>query len=243
MTKNLIVITGASSGFGAEIAQTFNKKNYPLLLLGRRIEKIKSLPLDFSKIIIKQVDVTNYSDLKQSIQEAENVFGPTDLLINNAGIMLLGNVTTQSPNEWQTMLNTNIMGVLNGMQIVLPSMLKRNHGTIINISSLAGKKTFVNHAAYVASKFGVHGLSETIREEVSGKNVRISLVAPGAAETELLTHVTDQKCLTDYQAWKESMGGSTLDPKHIAEVVDFMYHMPQSVNIRELDIAATRQDG
>lgn len=140
------------------------------------------------------------------------------------------------------MLDTNVMGVLNGTQIVLPAMVERQHGTIINMSSLAGRKTFVNHAAYVASKFGVHGLSETIREEVSGKNVRISMVAPGAAETELLTHVTDQGALTDYQAWKDSMGGITLDPVHVAKSVKFIYDMPQSVNIRELDIAATRQD-
>lgn len=138
------------------------------------------------------------------------------------------------------MLDTNIMGVLNGTQIVLPSMVKQNRGTIINISSLAGKKIFVNHAA---SKFGVHGLSETIREEIVTHNVRISLVALGAAKTGLLTHVTDKKCLADYHDCKESMRGITLDPKHVAEVVDFIYHMPQSVNIREVDIATTRQDG
>ena len=84
--------------------------------------------------------------------------------------------------------------------------------------------------------------SETIREELSGSNVRISLVAPGAAETELLTHVTDQNALRDYQSWKESMGGITLDPVHVAESVKFIYDMPQAVTIREIDIAATAQD-
>lgn len=192
--------------------------------------------------MIESVDVTDQAQFKTAIEHAEAKFGPVDLLVNNAGVMLLGNVTTQSPTEWQTMLDTNVMGVLNGTQIVLPSMLEREHGTIINMSSLAGKKTFVNHAAYVASKFGVHGLSETIREEVSGKNVRISMVAPGAAETELLTHVTDQNALVDYGEWKKSMGGITMDPKHVAESVKFIYDMPQAVNIRELAIAATRQD-
>ena len=110
------------------------------------------------------------------------------------------------------------------------------------MSSLAGKKTFVNHAAYVASKFGVHGLSETLREENAAQNVRIMLVAPGAAETELLTHVTSDTALKDYEAWKATMGGITLDPKHVAETVKFMYDMPQEVNIREVDIAATKQD-
>ena len=242
MNKPLIVITGASSGFGAEIAKIFNAAGYPELLLGRRTAKIEALPLNFENVLIESVDVTDQAQFKAAIQKAEAKFGPTDLLVNNAGVMLLGNVLNQDAKEWQTMLDTNVMGVLNGTQIVLPAMVERQHGTIINMSSLAGRKTFVNHAAYVASKFAVHGLSETIREEVSGKNVRISMVAPGAAETELLTHVTDQGALTDYQAWKDSMGGITLDPVHVAESVKFIYDMPQSVNIRELDIAATRQD-
>lgn len=242
MNKPLIVITGASSGFGAEIAKIFNAAGYPELLLGRRTAKIEALPLNFENVLIESVDVTDQAQFKAAIQKAEAKFGPTDLLVNNAGVMLLGNVLNQDAKEWQTMLDTNVMGVLNGTQIVLPAMVERQHGTIINMSSLAGRKTFVNHAAYVASKFGVHGLSETIREEVSGKNVRISMVAPGAAETELLTHVTDQGALTDYQAWKDSMGGITLDPVHVAESVKFIYDMPQAVNIRELDIAATRQD-
>ncbi|SET35770.1 NADP-dependent 3-hydroxy acid dehydrogenase YdfG [Enterococcus malodoratus] len=242
MEKSLVVITGASSGFGAEIAKLFNQAGFPLLLLGRRVEKIEALPLNFDNVMIEKVDVTDQKVFATSIKKAEAVYGPVDLLVNNAGVMLLGNVLTQDPAEWQTMMNTNVMGVLNGMQIVLPGMKERNHGTVINMSSLAGKKTFTNHAAYVASKFGVHGLSETIREEVSGSNVRVSLVAPGAAETELLTHVTDQSALTDYEAWKESMGGITLNPVHVAESVKFIYDMPQEVNIREIDIAATAQD-
>ncbi|MFK4955446.1 MULTISPECIES: SDR family oxidoreductase [Lactococcus] len=242
MQKPLIVITGASSGFGAEIAKLFNAEGYPMLLLGRRVEKIKSLPLDFQNVLVKSVDVTNKIEFEQAIQKAEKVFGPTDLLVNNAGIMLLGNILTQDPAEWSRMMDTNVLGVLNGMQIVLPQMVERQGGTIINVSSLAGKKTFVNHAAYVASKFGVHGLSETIREEVSGKNVRISLVAPGAAETELLTHVTDNQALEDYNNWKQSMGGTTMSPQVVAQSVKFIYDMPQEVNIRELDIAATNQD-
>ena len=177
-----------------------------------------------------------------AIHKAEAQYGPTDLLVNNAGVMLLGNVQNQDPQEWQTMLDTNVMGILNGTQIVLDGMRERQHGTILNMSSLAGKKTFVNHAAYVASKFGVHGLSETLREENAAQNVRIMLVAPGAAETELLTHVTSDTALKDYEAWKATMGGITLDPKHVAETVKFMYDMPQEVNIREVDIAATKQD-
>lgn len=242
MKKPLIVITGASSGFGAAMAKQFNEEGYALLLLGRRVEKIEALPLNFDRVMVRAVDVTDKDAFGAAITEDEAVYGLVDLLVNNAGVMLLGNVLHQDPQEWQTMLDTNVMGVLNGMQLVLPDMVARKSGTVINISSLAGKKTFVNHAAYVASKFGVHGLSETIREEVSGNNVRVAIVAPGAAETDLLTHVTDDGALKDYEAWKQTMGGLSLDPKHVAEAVGFIYHMPQDVNVREIDIAATRQD-
>ncbi|CAJ1180371.1 oxidoreductase [Companilactobacillus crustorum] len=240
--KKLVVITGASSGFGAQIAKIFSADGYPLLLLGRRLEKLEKVAQGMDNVMLEKVDVTDYAQFEKAIRKAEAKYGKTDLLVNNAGVMLLGNVQNQDPTEWQTMLDTNVMGVLNGTQIVLNDMRERQHGTILNMSSLAGKKTFVNHAAYVASKFGVHGLSETIREESAPKNVRIMMVEPGAAETELLTHVTSKSALTDYEAWKETMGGITLDPKHVAETVKFMYDMPQEVNIREVDIAATKQD-
>lgn len=240
--KKLVVITGASSGFGEQIAKLFNADGYPLLLLGRNMEKLAQVAAGMTNVLIDRVDVADYHQFETAVRKAEAQYGPTDLLVNNAGVMLLGNVQNQDPQEWQTMLDTNVMGVLNGTQIVLNDMREREHGTILNMSSIAGKKTFVNHAAYVASKFGVHGLSETLREENAPKNVRIMLVAPGAAETNLLTHVTSESALKDYTAWKATMGGITLDPKYVAETVKFMYDMPQAVNIREVDIAATKQD-
>ncbi|MDF0480794.1 SDR family oxidoreductase [Vagococcus sp. PNs007] len=242
-TKPLIVITGASSGFGAEIAKLFNQSGFPMLLLGRRIDKIEALPLDFKNVMIKKVDVTDLNLFKEAVQDAEKIYGPTDLLVNNAGVMLLGNLETQDPKEWETMLTTNVLGVLNGMTIVLETMKQNNRGTIINMSSIAGFKAFTNHAAYVASKFGVHGATETVRQEVAAHNVRVSLVAPGAAETELLSHTTDQQALSDYNSWKQTMGGITLDPIHVAQTVKFIYDMPQNVTIREIDISATKQEG
>ncbi|WP_288394220.1 SDR family oxidoreductase [uncultured Vagococcus sp.] len=239
--KPLIIITGASSGFGAKTAEIFNQKGCPLLLIARRVEKIKQLPLNFENILIENIDVTQINELNAAIKKAESIYGPADLLVNNAGVMLLGNITEQDESEWQTMLQTNVIGVLNGMKAVLGNMTKRNQGTIINVSSIAGYKAFVDHAAYAASKFGVHGLTETIRQEVADSNVRVSLVSPGAAETELLTHVTNEKSLTDYNSWKESMGGLTLDPAKVAETIFFIYNMPQEVTIREISIAATKQ--
>lgn len=240
-TKPLIVITGASSGFGAKTAQLFNQAGYPLLLLARRIEKIQALPLNFEDVLIEQVDVSDKKEFENAVRKAEKIYGPTNLLVNNAGVMLLGNVLDQAESEWQTMFDTNVLGVLNGTKIVLDAMIKNNQGTIINVSSIAGFKAFPDHAAYAASKFGVHGLTETIRQEVAESNVRLSLISPGAAETELLTHVTNEQSLNDYLAWKEQMGGLTLDPQKVAESIFFIYQMPQEVTIREIVIAATKQ--
>ncbi|MGX7012903.1 SDR family oxidoreductase [Vagococcus silagei] len=240
-TKPLIVITGASSGFGAKTAQLFNQASYPLLLLARRTEKIQALPLNFEDVLIEQVDVSDKKEFENAVRKAEKIYGPTDLLVNNAGVMLLGNVLVQAESEWQTMFDTNVLGVLNGTKIVLDAMIKNNQGTIINVSSIAGFKAFPDHAAYAASKFGVHGLTETIRQEVAESNVRLSLISPGAAETELLTHVTNEQSLSDYLAWKELMGGLTLDPQKVAESIFFIYQMPQEVTIREIVIAATKQ--
>lgn len=238
--KKLVVITGASSGFGREMAYLFNKEGYPLLLIGRRTKIMEGYNL--SNTMIRKVDVTNYDEFQRAIKDAEGKYGKVDLLVNNAGIMLLGNIMKQDPIEWQNMLNVNVMGVLNGMKIVLEDMTKRNAGTIINISSVAGFKPFPNHAAYCASKYGVSALSETIRGEVANTNVRVMVVEPGAAETELLSHTTDDDIINGYNQWKETMGGKSMDPKHVATSVKFMYEMPQEVNIRELVIAPTKQD-
>lgn len=240
MKKGLVVITGASSGFGMEMAKIFNKQGYPLLLIARRVELIEELNL--TNTICAKVDVCEYEQFNNAVNIATAKYGNVDLLINNAGVMLLGNVESQDPLEWKTMLDTNVIGVLNGMKIVLDNMKQTKTGTIINISSIAGKKTFLNHAAYCASKYGIHAISETVREEVSSHNVRVTLIAPGAAETELLSHTSNKSIVESYNAWKETMGGITLNPKHVAECALFIHQLPQEVCIREIDIAATKQN-
>lgn len=243
MKNKLIVITGASSGFGYEMAKLFNSKGYSLLLLARREERLKDISneLNSENVMYAKVDVTNYDQFNEAIKAAVAKFGNVDLLVNNAGTMLLGDVLTQDRNEWQTMLDINVTGVLNGIQIVAPEMKKANTGTIINVSSLAGVKTFGNHAAYSASKFGVHGITETVRQELSPFNVRVATISPGAAETELLGHTTSQEIKDGYTEWKQTMGGSSMNPKAVAESILYMYELPQNINIRELQIAPTMQ--
>ncbi|UTD14094.1 SDR family oxidoreductase [Tenacibaculum mesophilum] len=238
--KKLVVITGASSGFGLEMAKMFAEDGYPLLLLARRVEKMEALNLP--NTLCKKVDVTDKTGLEKAIRAAEAVYGETDLLINNAGVMLLGSIETQNANEWQKMLDVNVMGVMHGMQTVIPSMKARKGGTIINLSSMAGYQAFENHAAYCASKFGVRGLTQTARLELSPFNVRVITIEPGAVKTELLEHTTDDTIVKGYNEWKESVGAVNITAKDVAKTIKFAYELPQSVLLREIVICDTMQD-
>lgn len=240
MSQPLVVITGASSGIGAATARAFAAADHPLLLLARRVESMQALNLPNTSCV--SVDVTDAAAVQRAIDDAEATYGPVGCLVNNAGVMLLGQVDAQDPAEWQQMLNVNVMGVLNGIHAVLGRMKERGSGTIINISSVAGRKTFPNHAAYCASKFAVHALSENIREEVASTGVRVVIIAPGVVETELLSHTTDDSIKSGYQEWKEGMGGA-ISATSVADAVMFAWSQPENVCVREIVIAPTQQDG
>lgn len=239
MGKPLIIITGASSGIGEAAARLLSAAGHPLLLLARRVERLQAL--DLPDTLSRRVDITDRPTLLAAVAEAEAQFGPADALINNAGVMLLGEMSKQDPAQWDQMLDVNVKGLLNGVHAVVAGMIKRKHGTIINVSSVAGRKTFPNHVAYVGTKFAVHGLSENLREELSPHNVRVITIAPGAVETELLGHTTDEAIKTGYQAWKQDMGGTVLSAEDVASAIAFAYQQPQNVCIREIVMAATRQ--
>ena len=238
MAKPLVVVTGASSGIGEAIARQMSEKGHPLLLLARRLERLTAL--DLPNTLCRKVDVTDRAAVKAAITEAEEKFGPVDCLINNAGLMQLGMAHEQDPAEWDNMIDVNIKGVLNGVHAVLAGMKARKSGTIINVSSVAGKKGFPSHVAYCGTKYAVHGLSETLREEVSDDSVRVITIAPGAVETELLGHTTSKDIIAGYESWKEGMGG-VICANDIADCVSFVYSQPQNVCIRELVVTATRQ--
>ena len=124
---------------------------------------------------------------------------PVEILVNNAGVMLLGQAQSQDPEEWSKMININIMGVMNGIKVVINGMIERKKGTVVNVSSIAGRKTFPNHAVYCATKFAVHALTENIREETAKYNLRFITIAPGVVETELLGHTSDQSIVDGYK--------------------------------------------
>ncbi|MER5888688.1 SDR family oxidoreductase [Streptomyces sp. NPDC001941] len=239
MSKPLIVITGASSGIGAATARLLSGAGHPLLLLARRLEKLEALGLPDT--LCRKVDVTDRDAVGAAVREAEERHGPVDALVNNAGAMLLSRLVDQDPDEWDRMIDLNVKGVLYGIHAVLPGMLARGAGTIVNVSSIAGRKTFPNHTAYVGTKFAVHAMSENLREEVAPSGVRVVTIAPGAVETELLSHTSDERIKADYQEWKESAGGA-LDPQVVAEAIAYAYRQPPNVTIREIVLAATGQE-
>jgi len=239
INKPLVVITGASSGIGEATARVFSELGFPLLLIARRLDKLEALNLP--NTICRKVDVVEIEEIRSAVKDAEKVYGPADCIINNAGVMLLGDVAVQDPKEWKNMLDVNVLGVLNGMQVVLSDMKDRGRGTIINVSSVAGRKTYGDHAAYCGTKFAVHALTDRAREEAALAGVRMVTIAPGAVETELLGHTTNEDMVKDYEDWKKEIGG-VLRSEDIANAIWYAYNQPQGVNVREIVIAATKQE-
>jgi NADP-dependent 3-hydroxy acid dehydrogenase YdfG len=237
-SKELVVVTGAGSGIGKAIALRFAREGYPLLLLDR---SGACGALDLPNSMARKVDVCDLSAFESAVNEAERVFGPVGGIVNNAGVMLLGQVESQAPTEWRKMLDVNVIGVFNGVKAVLSKMIARRSGTIINISSIAGKKTFPDHAAYCATKFAVHALTENLRQETAKHGIRCVTIAPGVVETALLSHTTSSAIKDSYTEWKRQIGGG-LRPEDIANAVLFAHIQPSNVCIRELVIAPTNQE-
>ncbi|QVK03024.1 SDR family oxidoreductase [Mycoplasma mycoides] len=236
--KPLVVITGASSGIGLACAKYFSNKGYPLLILARRKEILDNLNLP--NTITAKVDVRDFNQLNDAVKKAESIYGPVDLLINNAGIMPMDQYVDQSLEDKYNTLDVNIKGVINGMDAVLKSMLKQNHGTIVNISSVAGRYTYSDHSIYNGSKFAVNAITEQVRRELSDTNIRFSLIEPAIVDTNLLSTTKNQKILDSYIARKNSLNGG-LKPEQLAEVIYYIYSLPQDVVIPELMISHTNQ--
>ena len=238
MSKPLVAITGASSGIGEEIARAFSREGYPLLLMARRVERLQAL--DLPECVCEKVDVTDLESFSKAIVHGEQKYGSVDCLVNNSGVMLLGKAHLQDIEEWNRMIDVNIKGVLNGIHLVLNSMIERQTGTVINISSVAGHKTGPNLAIYSGTKFAVRAISESIREEVAPHNVRFTTISPGLVETELLGHTTDEDLRKGFEGLKEPMDGF-LEPSAVAEAALYIYKQPANVCVREIVLGPTRQ--
>lgn len=153
--------------------------------------------------------------------------------------MLLGQIDTQEASEWKRMFDVNVLGLLNGMQAVLAPMKARNTAPS-STSALSRVRKLSRITRHCGTKFAVHAISENVREEVAASNVRVTTIAPGAVETELVSHITSDAIKSGYDAWKQEMGG-VLDADDVARAVVFAYQQPQNVCIREIALAPTKQ--
>ncbi|QVJ96567.1 SDR family oxidoreductase [Mycoplasma mycoides subsp. capri] len=236
--KKLVVITGASSGIGLACAKYFSNKGHPLLILARRKELLDDLNLP--NTLTARVDVRDFNQLYQAIKQAENIYGPVDLLINNAGIMILEKYQDQKLEDKYNMIDINIKGVINGMDAVLKSMLKQNRGTIVNISSVAARYTYTDHSVYCGSKYAINAITEQLRRELSNTNIRFTLIEPAIVNTNLLNSTTNKQVKDDYQKSIDEINGG-LKPEQIAQTIYYVYSLPDDVMIPELMIAHTNE--
>ncbi|MDQ0475396.1 SDR family oxidoreductase [Labrys wisconsinensis] len=237
--KPLVMITGASAGIGKATAQAFSKAGHPLLLLARRVELLRDL--DLPDAVCVAVDVRDRTAVEAAIAEGEAAHGPVDCQVNNAGIAPLAKLEDQDPAEWREVIDINCVGVLNGMHAVMPAMKARRRGTIVNISSIAGRKSYPYHDVYCGTKFFVHAISEGARRNMAPYDVRVIVVSPGLTETDIPGTMLNEEARAFWLSGKEKVGGG-IAAEDVANTILFAYQMPQNVLLQELTITPTRQD-
>lgn len=238
--NKLAVITGANSGIGKSIAEKLESEGYKLLLISLHDQNIKEHFGKNENALIKLVDVSNYVEFENAVREAEDKFGPVNVMINNAGMMNLEKADIQDFKTIAKQNEININGVMFGTQIALKSMKKEKEGTIINVSSIAGIKSFPNHSAYNGTKYAVRGYTETVRSEVSQEGIRVSLISPGVVKTNLLSTTDNKEIKKDYENWRDSSNAYVL-AEDIANIASFIINQPKYSTIREIVVGPTTQ--
>lgn len=236
--KPLVAITGGSSGIGEATARAFSAAGHPLLLMARRLDRLEALGLP--RTVVRQVDVRDRAAIAAAVRDAEAEHGCVDMMFANAGIARLADIGRQDPTEWDEMIDINAKGVMNTVHAVLAGMIARGRGTLMMMSSIAGRKVYPDHTVYCGTKFFVHAVSESLRAYLAPHNVRVIVVSPGVIETEVLNAVTDPETLAAYKANKIRIGGG-IGPEHCADLILDAYNLPQNVLVQEIVLTPTRQ--
>jgi NADP-dependent 3-hydroxy acid dehydrogenase YdfG len=238
----VVIITGASSGIGEATAKELASKGAKLVLAARREDRLKKLQEEIQKnggqAIYKVTDVTSYEQMEELADYALKEFGKIDVLVNNAGVMPLSPVYQKKINEWDTMIDVNIKGVLYGIAAVLPSMRERKEGHIINVSSIAGHLVFPASSVYSGTKFAVRAITEGLRKEEFINNIRTTIISPGAVATELIEAISD----LELKAKIVEESKVAIDPASIARAIAFAIEQPSDVAINEMIIRPTIQE-
>ena len=232
------LITGASSGIGAAIAQQFSKRGYHLILCGRNAANMDEVLASLPSEVTAEVRLFDVRDQK-AVFDALDDIGPVDLLINNAGNAHgLSQIQTGDLADWDAMIDINVKGLLYVTKAVLQSMLDRDSGHIINIGSLAAKDVYANGTVYCASKKAVDAITEGMRKDLHETGIKVGAVHPGLVETNfsIVRFKGDEdKASTVYK------GYDPLQAQDIAEIVDFVISRPAHVNITDLLVLPSAQ--
>jgi len=242
--KKIICITGASSGFGEACAYTFSANQYNLIITGRREEKLNTLKKILEEKFGNQVyvlpfDVQKRKDVENAFKTLPPEWKKIDLLLNNAGLALgRDNFDEASLDDWDTMIDTNLKGLLYVSKAVIPFMIPHKSGHIINIGSTAGKQVYQKGNVYCATKHAVQAITEAMRIDLLPHKIKVTVIHPGAAETEFSLVRLRQD---SQEAKKVYEGYEPLHAEDIANVVYYAATLPAHVCINELEITCLAQ--
>jgi len=243
--KNKVVfITGASSGIGRSCARAFAGKGARLVLAARRLQRLEELAVELKRkpgedILLLAMDVRDQPAMERAVNGLPPEWTAIDVLVNNAGLSRgLDKVYEGKLDDWEEMIDVNIKGLLYVSRAVIPGMVKRGNGHIINIGSIAGREVYPGGNVYCATKFAVDALSKGMRLDLSGTGLRVSQVSPGMVETEfsLVRFRGDKE-----RAGKVYQGLTPLSPDDIADAIVYCATRPPHVNISEMLVMPTAQ--
>lgn len=238
-----IIITGASSGIGEVTARLLASKGYNLALAARSVDKLEALKSEIEKeggkVIAVKTDVTNRAEVKELAKKTIEEFGTIDVLVNNAGIMPLSFIKNLHEDEWEKTVDVNIKGVLNGIGAVLPMMMEKKKGHIINISSVAGVKVYPTSSVYCGTKWAVEAITEGVRQELGKEyNIRTTSIRPGATKSNLANTITDPEVMKWFETWGQF---EFLEAEDIAKAILYAIEQPDNVSVSEVLIRPTDQ--
>jgi NADP-dependent 3-hydroxy acid dehydrogenase YdfG len=238
------IVTGASSGIGEATAQALAAEGAAVTLGARRKDRLddlaKRIDADGGTAHVLEVDISDEEAARGFVQGAAEEMGGLDILVNNAGVMLLGAVTGADTDEWRTMVDVNVLGLLYCTHAALPLMQEGGGGHIVNLSSVAGRTAALGSGVYNFTKWGVTGFSEALRQEALHAGIRVTVIEPGFVATELQEQNTNPVVLEQVEKMREQIG-DVLEAEDIANAIVYTVASPQRVSINEVLIRPTGQ--
>ena len=232
------VITGASSGIGAATARALARHGYRLALLARRLDRMEELAGELGAAVAIAADVTDRDSLVAAADRVHHELGSADVLVNNAGLMLLGPFGAKQRKEARRMVEVNLLGAMTATEVFL-DQLRDGGGDLINISSVAGRTARAGNAAYAATKWGMNGWSEALRQELQ-PDIRVTVIEPGAVATELTDHITDSAAK---QGAEQLYAQLAITADDVADVIAFAVTRPRRMTLNEILLRPTSQPG